>query len=685
MTLHSIKTRAFVAMTLILAAVAVLVMTFSRQSVETAMIEAETRSIDNILALAGENIRGRWRTLLESKVATVVNAKRQFADFDRTVLETLDGFAALADAGLVEEDEARRRALAWLSRTRPVSGDYLLAFDAGNRALVVPDPSMTGADVSRFRDFKGRPVAAAAREEASRYGDAYLTFAWPSPDGGALEEKYGHFVLHGRWGWVIGSVGDVGAVEADVRRQVAQLEAELGDILADVRMAGAGVLIVFDADGRFLVPPPTDLLPVLDGNARAALQRLARDAPEGATLPLGTPGDGLLTARATFVKSLNWTVAAIASPAALQAPATALVERQAAIFAAALAAGLVGVFLFVHHLTRPLERLAAWARTVPERDFAAAAPAETEAEAKAAIALPVRRRDEIGRLALAFAHMDEALHRNVRSLMEATSARERIEGELNVARDIQMGLLPKTFPAFPDRPEIDLHSLLVSAREVGGDLFDYYFLDDHRLCFTIGDVAGKGVPAALFMAITKTLIKAAAETDDDPAAMLTKVNDDLSRDNPNAIFVTLLIGILDVRTGHVRYGNAGHNPPLVRRRTGTVDMLRGISGPAVGVMEDMAYATLETTLAPGDTIVLYTDGITEAMNAEHALYGETRLVSLVGNGEAPSSGALVDALMADVAAHVEGAEQSDDITILVLGYKGAAAPDRAPAAEEETA
>lgn len=683
MGLHSIKTRIFLAVTLILAAVAGVVMTASQRAVETAMVETEARSIDNILALVEENIRGRWRTLLQSKVATVQDAKRVFADFDRTVTETLDSFGNMADAGMVSEGEARSLALMWLSRTRPVAGDYLLAFDARNRALVTPDAEMIGTDIARFTDFKGRSVVEAAREEAGRYGDAYLTFRWPAPDGGGLVEKYGHFVRHDRWGWVIGSVGDVGAVEAEVHRQVERLEAELGDILSDVRMAGRGFMVVFDDAGRFMVPPRPQMAAALDEATRDALRTLGREAADGATLPLSAPDGEALEARATYIEGLDWTVAAIASRDAMQAPAEALVSRQAAIFAVALAVGLLIAYAFAHQLTRPLEKLAAWAKTVPETDFSG----EARTGSAAAVAdLPVERRDEIGRLAQAFAFMDESLFRNVRSLMEATSARERIEGELNVARDIQMGLLPKTYPAFPDRPEIDLHSVLVSAREVGGDLFDYFFLDDHRLCFTIGDVAGKGVPAALFMAIAKTLIKAAAERDDDPAAMLTKVNGDLSRDNPNAIFVTLLICILDIRTGEVWYGNGGHNPPAILRADGTVEVLRGLSGPAVGVMEDMPYAPLDTRLAPGDALVLYTDGVTEAMDPADTLYGEPRLLDLLGRaGPCRDSGALVAGIMDDVRVHAAGAEQSDDITILVLAYRGARPAEAATTTEEETA
>lgn len=676
MFLSSIRAKIFFALVLIVAIVAGVVMSSSQQAVETTVVRTEERAVRNALHLVEENIRGRYRTLLKDKVLTVQSRKQQLRDFDRLVLTMLDGFAAMADAGRVTEEEAQGLALDWLSRMVPAKGGYVFAYDVDDRALVYPEAEMVGADLGGFKDFKGRSVVRAARDEAARYGDTFLTYNWKELGGVELKPKYGHFVLYRRWDWMIASTGDVGEVEEAVSRQLALLEDELREILPLIRMAGDGVVFLFEGDGRFVVPPAGKAAGLVTGPVLERLKALARGGGEGAadTARFVSAGGEHLQGRAIHLKSLDWYVAALASNDAMQAPALALVRRQAFIFAGVLAAGLLLAYLFAHRIARPLDRLAAYAKAVPATDFTqdrgGAGPSRT---------LPVERRDEIGRLAEAFVFMEESLHRNVRSLMEATSARQRIEGELNVARDIQMGLLPKLFPAFPDRPEIDLFSVLESAKEVGGDLFDYYFLDEHRLCFTIGDVAGKGVPAALFMAITKTLIKAAAEKDTDPAAMIGKVNDDLSRDNPNTIFVTLVIGILDVRTGEIRYANAGHNPPAVLRAgvggeaggRRTVEMLRAISGPAAGVMDGLPYDGLETRLSPGDVLLLYTDGVTEAMDGDGVLYGEARLLDiLAGTGTEGEARPAVRRVMADVRAHAAGAEQSDDITILAIRYRG---------------
>lgn len=661
---QSIRTKIFLAVLTVLSAVAGVVMTSSRQPVEEAVLRAEERAVANVLALVEANIRGRYRTLLKDKVQAVQTRKKAFRDFDRVVLEALDGFAAQAERGAVDEGEARRLALDWLSRIRPVGGDFVFAFDADGRALVHPGGAPAGPDLSGLRDFKGRNVAAAARDEARRYREAYLTFAWAEP-GGGTGTRFGHFVPYPRWDWIVGSVGDIGDVEAQVARQLDLLIAELSATLPDIAMAGRGIVFVFDGRGKFVVAPRKAAAGMATPDVLRRLRALAEDGGRRGDSIL-IAGDGeVLEGRATHLKALDWYVAGAASRDAMRAPARELVARQALIFVATLALGLLLAYLFADRISRPLNRLALYAKALPAIDFTAAG-----AGGDLSSRLPVHRRDELGRLAEAFVFMEGSLHRNVRSLMEATAARQRIEGELGVARDIQLGMLPKLFPPFPDRPEIDLHAVLVSAKEVGGDLFDYYFLDDRRLCFTIGDVAGKGVPAALFMAVTKTLIKAAAEREPDPAAMLARANDEVSRDNPNAIFVTLLIGILDIATGEIRYANAGHNPPVVMRGDGATELLRPISGPAAGVMEDIDFAPLGTRLAPGDTLLLYTDGVTEAMDTDGVLYGMERLLSRLDLGTAAGSEALVNDILADVKAHAGNAEQSDDITILALRFRG---------------
>lgn len=260
----------------------------------------------------------------------------------------------------------------------------------------------------------------------------------------------------------------------------------------------------------------------------------------------------------------------------------------------------------------------------------------------------------------------------VNTLWEERKIREvkaRIESELRLARDIQLSLVPKTFPPFPEVKEFDVYAILEPAKEVGGDLYDFFFLDDEHFCFVIGDVSGKGVPAALFMSGTRTLLKAHAEHSRDPAQLLAKVNNDLCRGNDTSMFVTLFCGILHVPSGHVIYANAGHNPPCLRQSDGSISWLPAIKGIALGVMEDMTFQLGQFQLQAGDTLITYTDGVTEAMDESEAWFGNDLLVKAVMTSADAAPKAIIDNIRQAVGEFVGLAEQSDDITMLVLSYR----------------
>ena len=237
-----------------------------------------------------------------------------------------------------------------------------------------------------------------------------------------------------------------------------------------------------------------------------------------------------------------------------------------------------------------------------------------------------RSEDEVAILSRAFSAMQLSLKNHIARLTEATAARERIESELNIARDIQLSILPKIFPPFAGMPELDLFAVLKSAREVGGDLYDFFTVDEDNFCFVIGDVSGKGVPASLFMAVTKTLFKATAVSGTPPEVVLDNVNTELSRGNDKAMFVTAFFGILNIKTGVIAFSNGGHNLPVVMRKDGSVKYLWKTGGMVVGAMEGMKFEPGTLTLAPGDRLFLYTDGVTEAMDKNKVLFSDERLL-----------------------------------------------------------
>ena len=242
--------------------------------------------------------------------------------------------------------------------------------------------------------------------------------------------------------------------------------------------------------------------------------------------------------------------------------------------------------------------------------------------------------------------------------------KDRMQEELNVGHTIQMSMLPLNFPAFPEHSDFDLHALLKPAREVGGDFYDFFMISEDELCLVVGDVSGKGVPAALFMAVTQTMIKTAASGDHSPASIVTRVNDALSTDNPASMFVTLFLAIVDIRTGRFRYCNAGHNPPYIARPDGSLNCLNQRHGVVMGALPGLAYGEDEMGMEKGDELFIFTDGVTEAMDRDGELFGEIRLEKVLGNTDRSTSQILAESVLKAVEGFATGAEQADDITIL---------------------
>ena len=240
------------------------------------------------------------------------------------------------------------------------------------------------------------------------------------------------------------------------------------------------------------------------------------------------------------------------------------------------------------------------------------------------------RSDEIGRLSQSFGDMQQSLMRYIDELKETTATKASIESELKVASAIQASMLPRIFPPFPERGDIDLYASMKPAKEVGGDLFDF-FLRDEKLFFCIGDVSGKGAPAAMLMAVTHSLFRAASAHESDPAVIVRSINETVCLDNDANMFVTLFLGVLDLPSGRLRYCNAGHDSPFVLH--GQPVPLDCKPNLPIGVIADMKYVTQECTLVSGSTLFLYTDGRTEAMDADHAQFGKERVTQLLASCE----------------------------------------------------
>ena len=326
---------------------------------------------------------------------------------------------------------------------------------------------------------------------------------------------------------------------------------------------------------------------------------------------------------------------------------------------------LTAVFLLAIHKTvvSPINSLAyATSSFVSEKEN------HGSSEKSAIEKLQIHTRDEIEKLAGSIQTMEKEINTYIDNLTTVTAEKERIGAELNVATQIQADMLPNIFPAFPDHDEFDIYATMTPAKEVGGDFYDFFMVDDTHLAIVMADVSGKGVPVALFMVIAKTLIKNHAQNKETPAQVFTNVNSQLCENNEVGMFVTGWMGVMDILSGHMVYANAGHNYPLIIRKNGTLEWVKSRPGFVLAGMEGVRYRQNELQLEEGDMIYLYTDGVTEALNPSQELFGEARLEQALSDAD---MGMLrpekmlrsVEMKLKDFAGE---AEQADDITMLAL-------------------
>jgi len=440
----------------------------------------------------------------------------------------------------------------------------------------------------------------------------------------------------------------------------------LTDLLRSIRFAETGYAFLISRNGTYICHPNREyvvretVFSMAESLNRPELRTVGRRMIAGETgfIPLRN-----LVNRAPShlafapVPSTGWSVSVIVTDAELLAPVYSLSRAVALVGLAGFALLLLITLIIARTITQPLRALDAATDTLARGDLDAPLPS-------------IAGNDEVAHLARSFSRMRRELKRSMEDLRTTTAAKQKIESELEIARSIQMSLVPRTFPAFPDRPEFDLYAELHPARAIGGDFYDFFMLDRNRICLAIGDVSDKGVPAALFMAVVRTFLKAIWRDAESPGATLGRLNDELADDNSTCMFVTLLCAVVDLRDGSMVYACGGHNLPYLMGRNGGVRPLARVGGVAVGAMAGIPFEEGRERMEPGDVFFLYTDGVTEAMNREGELFGDTRLDQALRNyAGGVTMTDLVQGIRRDVDSYIDGAEQSDDLTLVAFRYQ----------------
>lgn len=440
----------------------------------------------------------------------------------------------------------------------------------------------------------------------------------------------------------------------------------LTDLLHSLPLGKDGFAFLISRNGTLISHPNRALIlnesmfSLLDENGKAILRSIGRDMVQGKSgfIPYSTMFSGqhgwLLYQP---IAANGWSIGIFFPEAELMGKVAELSRIEAAIAIVGFLLLIPVILLIARSITGPLRKLAESTKILAAGSLDAPLP-------------QIAGDDEVARLAKSFVVMRDELKTHITMLEVAATSKERIESELRIAQRIQMELVPKTFPPFPDRDDFELYAMMTPAREVGGDFYDFMMPDPDHLWIVIGDVSGKGIAAALFMAVTRTFLRAFFHEEKSPGKVLYRVNNELSRNNEASMFVTLFCGVLHLPSGQFRWANAGHNLPLLLTADGAASFLPKTRGVVAGAMEDIQFTEAELTLAAGDSLYLYTDGVNEAMNAADQLFGNDRMQdALVRYGKAGCV-AMVDGISHELTAFVDGAEQSDDITMLALRYCG---------------
>jgi sigma-B regulation protein RsbU (phosphoserine phosphatase) len=683
----SLKTKIIFFIALILVATAAGVMYFTHRDVGDAMSQAEEASAKNVLRLVELNILGGYQKLLSDRIDAIKQREDLLKTQASFAASVLNQFNLLAMKRLVSKKYAQQTGLSWLKSVSSMEKEDLFVFDEKGVIIAHPDPAIQSRSIDSLRDMKGRKIATVMSADVLAPEGDLAVFDWKKPGEEAVSKQLGYFVPVlprlsreallspvQTWKWTVAAVVDISDIQAEAERKLEKIVSVLKETFANIHIAKTGSVFMFNGKKEMLIPPhahkeldyPSAINSRTGKHLLDDLMVAAKSKDNSISFVASVGTDNLpMQAYVGHFKALDWYIAVAVPIREIQLPAKTLVTRQSFIIALIFLGSLIVAYLLVMRVSHPLNLLASHARELPTTDFTA-----EEEESSPIDALSTKFKDEVGRLAESFVFMKSELRKNVKELMETTAAKERIESELQIAHDIQMGILPKVFPPFPERDEFEIYATLEPAKEVGGDLYDFFFVDHDHLCFVVGDVSGKGVPAALFMAVSKTLVKMEATRGLTSDQILTRVNRDLAMDNPSLMFVTLFLGILNVHTGELEYCLGGHDPPYIIRSSRDIEQLPLTDGKLLGVDKDFRYESRKTVIHKGETIFLYTDGVSEAMNLEEEFFSEKRIEEILAHLQEKDVTEVIRSVRSEVQTFSEGTPQADDITMLALKFYG---------------
>ncbi len=679
----TLKTKIFLLVFLSIVIIAIPIITLSYGSLKKVSRQFEEESFGNILLLIEDNISSRYQNMLSNKIMMILERKIH--------LQTTAFLAKSTWQNLywIDSDKKEEVLSDWQDSLQTLN-TFTGFFENGKLKSKSPYFEILAKNYY-IKDFKGVSLKQMLSSHTLHPEGNFAVFTLDEEDCALLGDEMcfnGNlslliYFLSLDGSRVIAFASTLTDIIQNVDHSVRQIIKTMQEKFDSLAVYQNSIIAIFNGEKEIIaskgniVPEalrdiPPHLLESAKKNKQIHYDYSKEDIPEESFFY--SWGD--LIFRLSYFKALDWYVLAAVPVSEIESHSETMLYTLT-ILASIIILLCVCVSLFVaYRIITPLQVLIHKVLGLSNADFTGFISEDEETQNKRQDVftrfthdLPVKRQDELGQLALAFSNMGQALEENIQSLLQTQTRVQRMQGELRAAHDIQMGILRKSAEVVRQE-RFACYAFLEPAKEVGGDLYDFFALPDGKIAVAIGDVSGKGVPAALFMSMTVTLIRYAMMSGLTPAEAMEKINNTLSENNPSCMFVTLFIGIFDTETGELRFANGGHCLPYVlRARPKELFELSALSGPIVGAMQDMPYNGANFTLEKGDCCFLYTDGVVEAMNEDAKLYGEERLRTLLKTWTDSSVDTVINAVYQDIIGYRGKAAPSDDITMLCFNYE----------------
>ncbi len=617
-----------------------------------AMFKLNKQQVNNIQYLVKLNINDMYQNLLASKINIIMYTKKLLKFMNEDIIQTL------------HQNPNRSSIANCISKYKLITNYNIFTIILNKLHFwYSSNKNFNYSQILRLNDIKGRSLKDIFRQTAKSDVGEFIIFNFHNRMiVGYIKSYNNHFI--------VSTFLDIEEIKKEINNKKQKMINIIQNSINKIHIANTGYLFIIDSkDNRTIYPTnkTTNFDKYIKPQILTQIQLQNNYSTKHFSSNINNVQYHIST---TYFRPLKWYIGSVIPTQEIYAPGSRLVKFQSIIVLFVFLSTLLLIVVLITRAINPLKKLTYFTSKLADHNFL-----EGGLDVYSNFKEDIKRRDEIGVLTASFLEMHSALVENVQTLVKMTAEQERLESELRIAREIQMGILPPSEP-HPSFSQLDFHAYLRPAKEVGGDLFHYFFIDDDHLCFAVGDVSGKGVPAAFFMAMTMTLLKNTAMSGGKIGDIVSRINEELSQNNPNNMFVTLFAGILNIKTGYMEYANAGHNPTVYIPSSASTQFLTDLSGPVVGVMEGIIYKTLSLQLKPKDLLFLYTDGVTEAMDINKNLYGEERLLDIINSQpkEKITSQELIEKVCDDLRKFVKQAPQSDDITMMVLRWHG---PQRA--------